>query len=453
MRLAAQEVLAACGGEPKGVPPTLPMRVVHDSRQVEQGDLFVALPGERTHGADHAGQAIAQGAAALLLPLDRGPFSRWTVRVPDTREAYGRLAAHARRRWGGRVTAITGSIGKSTIKELTAAALGEPESVGRSPASYNNEVGLPWTILNAQGTERHLVLEMGARKPGDLAYLERIAAPDQAIYAPIADSHGEHLGGPEGVLREKASLVAGWRPPRTVVLAQGDAAHSQVAAGLAGAPVARWGQGGELWAEEMTGDAWGRPSFVVANADGERVPLALRLSGAFQANNALAALAAAAAEGVPLAAAAARLAEVAPLPHRKVIHSLANDGLLLDDAYNAGLASTRAALTWAAGLAQGRPLALVLGDLKETGGDEEESHQSLGLEATKLGFQRLLATGPLASLACRAASLAGEACATARDLAERLERWDWRGWVVLVKGSRANRLERVADALLAGWGA
>ncbi|MCH7494112.1 UDP-N-acetylmuramoyl-tripeptide--D-alanyl-D-alanine ligase, partial [bacterium] len=112
-----------------------------------------------------------------------------------------------------------------------------------------------------------------------------------------------------------------------------------------------------------------------------------------------------------------------------------------------------AALSWAADLARGRPLALVLGDLLETGADERESHQSLGREASRLGFQRLLSTGPLAALASATAALKGEACASARDLANRLERWDWRGWVVLVKGSRSNRLERVADALLAGWGA
>ncbi|MCH7494284.1 UDP-N-acetylmuramoylalanyl-D-glutamyl-2, 6-diaminopimelate--D-alanyl-D-alanine ligase, partial [bacterium] len=202
MRLAAAEVLAACRGEARGIPPTLPMRVVHDSRLVEKGDLFVGLPGERTHGADHAAQAIAQGAAGMVLPPDRGRDSRWTVRVADPLAAYGRLAGHARRRWGGRVAAVAGSIGKSTIKELLAAALGEPGAVARSPASYNNEVGLPWTILAASGGERHLVLEMGARKPGDLAYLEEIAAPNVAVYAPIADSHGEHLGGPEGVQRE-----------------------------------------------------------------------------------------------------------------------------------------------------------------------------------------------------------------------------------------------------------
>lgn len=446
MRLSAGEVVAATGGEASGPPPAEPLRVVHDSRAVEEGDLFCGLPGEATHGALFAGDAEGRGANGLLIPRGYAPGRVWTVRVEDSRDAYGALAGFARRRWGGQVVAVTGSVGKSTTKELVAAAIGGPGAVSRSPASFNNEVGLPWTILAATGDESHLVLEMGARRPGDLAYLEGIAAPDVAVYTPIAAAHGEHLGGPAGVLREKASLVAGWSGSRTVVVAAGDPAHQRVVDGTAGARIVRWGRGGEVWAESLDEDDLGRPRIRVATVDGARADLALALPGRFQAGNALAAIAAAWTQGVPLDEAVERMEAVRPLPHRKEVHRLARGGLLLDDVYNAGPTSTMAALEWAAGVAAGRPLTLVLGDLLETG-DPEEVHRTVGQEAADLGFTTMLTVGPLAAAARDAAPLKGGAYESAGDLADEIREWGLAGGVVLAKGSRATGLEKVVAAI------
>jgi UDP-N-acetylmuramoyl-tripeptide--D-alanyl-D-alanine ligase len=443
--LSLREIAAITGGRVEGdnsVTVTGP--AVLDGRKAEPGGLFVAFAGERADGHDHAAQAGRAGAVAVL---GSRPTALPTVVVTDTRAALQALAAHvvARLRGGLTVAALTGSSGKTGTKDLLAAVLAGAAPTVATAGSFNNELGVPLTMLRASPATRFLVLEMGARHVGDIARLTGLVAPDIAVVLNVGRAHIGEFGSREAIARAKGELVRGLAPGGTAVLCADD---PRVAAmrSLTHGPVLTFGRSPEADVRVLglEQDRLGRPSFVL-RAAGATAHVALPLVGAHQAVNAAAAAAAALAAGVPLDAAAAALSTATLSGRRLEVRDLACGATLLDDSYNANPDSTRAALDALAAVEGGRRIA-VLGAMLELGDTGEAEHRAAGAYAAARADvvaavgegARAIADGAggrglfLADNGAAAAWLRGEVAA---------------GDVVLVKASRGARLDEVAAAL------
>ncbi|MGI9649088.1 MAG: UDP-N-acetylmuramoyl-tripeptide--D-alanyl-D-alanine ligase [Acidimicrobiia bacterium] len=410
-----------------------------DSREVAPGSLFVALSGDRFDGHEYSQAAIEAGAAAVMVerPVEAGP----RVEVDDTLEALRQLAAHRRRALAAaRAVGITGSTGKTSCKDLLASALGV--GTWASPKSFNNEVGVPLTVLAAPDATEVLVLEVGSRGLGHISHLIGVIRPDIAIITGVGASHLATLGDVETVRRAKWELVEGMEPDGIAVLPATDAVLAEWVA-RDGVPVRTFGEGGDVRVEDLVLDELARPSFTL-EAAGERVPVRLTMAGAHQALNAAAAAAAGLAlgralpdlaAGLELAWASAWRMEVIPGAHTVV-----------NDAYNANPASMAAALQSVAAM-PGRHLA-VLGLMAELGETAPTAHRSVGRLARELGFGAVIVVGDDPGIA----DGAGEIATTVPDLetaravvSDLIEEGD----VVLVKASRSVGLETLAGELVA----
>ena len=433
-----------------------------DSRTVEAEQLFFALPGERVDGFDFVAQAVASGAAGVVVAQGRGlPEGRANaavIAVDDPRRALGDLARAVRAAFHGRVVAVTGSNGKTTTKELVAAALRPLGDVLRTPGNFNTDVGLPLTILSASGAEAAWVLEMAMRAPGEIAYLTEIARPEIGIITNVAAAHLETLGSIDGVARAKGELFAGLGPQGMAVFPADDPLIGGQAA-----PVAR---ARRLTFGERSGDVRVL-DFVPAGAAGSVVRYAVRgtpvvvrlpLGGAHNARNGAAALAAAAAAGVSPVEAARGLETVTLPPHRSAPVA-AGGRTILDDCYNANPASMNAALGALAAASSGGRRFAILGDMLELGPGAEAAHRELGRAAgERAGLAGLAAVGQFAPIvvgAARAAGLTAERAVVASSpeaAAAVLASWTAAGDWILVKASRGLRLERAVEALRVALG-
>jgi len=427
--------------------PVNDLYVTNDSRQIKQNSLFVAIAGKKTNGTKFIKQAIQKGASAIVSNqrLDLGE-KIWVLNCEDPRSAYGQLANTARKQWNKNVIGITGSIGKSTIKDLTAAALGTIEDVVASPYSFNNEIGLPYSILNAKGTEEYMVLEMGAKNPGDINYLKKIAEPNCAVYSFICNSHAEYLGGIEGVIKEKGSLVSGWGKNKTLVISSKNNHHKEISKLSSGAKIVKWGPGEKIDSKEIKLDKYGIPSFKIKYKN-KIYKVNLRLPGSFQVENSLAALSTAINFNVDLNDAITRIEKVKPLPHRKEIHPISNDGVLLDDCYNAGVESTSESIKWASSISAKRPKIMILGDILETGNNEIKMHKKIGKIIKDNKYSEFLTVGNLAKYALEESEINGEHYRTTDDLLDNLKKYDFSAKVTLVKGSRSMQLEKITKKI------
>jgi UDP-N-acetylmuramoyl-tripeptide--D-alanyl-D-alanine ligase len=429
-----------------------------DSRAVTAGQLFFALPGEHADGFDFAAQAGAAGAAGVVVARQRGlPMGAAdlaVIAVEDPRRALGDLARAVRAAFRGKVVAITGSNGKTTTKELCAAALRPLGVALRTPGNFNTDVGLPLTILSASGTEAVWVLEMAMRARGEIATLADIARPGIGVITNVAAAHLETLGSLEEVARAKGELFAGLGADGFAVLPVDDPLIDAQAAHVPrGRRITFGGRG--------TGDVRildfvpaGMAGAVVRYAVlGVPVVVRLPLGGAHNAQNGAAALAVAAAAGVSPRASAAELATVALPPHRSAALP-AGGRTILDDCYNANPASMSAALDGlAAAAADGHAFA-ILGDMLELGPDAEALHRALGQQAGAR-LAGLAAVGDFASTIVAGARDAGLLTARAvvaaspEAAAAALAPWTAAGDWILIKASRAIRLERAVEALRA----
>jgi UDP-N-acetylmuramoyl-tripeptide--D-alanyl-D-alanine ligase len=439
------EIAAVTGGTVKGggaVRVTAP--AVLDGRQAEPGGLFVAFAGDHADGHDYASQAGRAGAVAVL---GSRPTPLPTVVVGDAQAALQALAAHvvARLRDGLTVAGVTGSRGKTSTKDLTAAVLSAAAPTVATTGSLNNELGVPLTMLRASAATRFLVLEMGARRIGDIAALTGLVAPDIAIVTNVGQAHLSHFGSREAIAKAKGELVQGLAPGGTAVLNADDPRVAAMRA-LTDGPVLTFGHAehADVQVTDMTLDRLARPSFTLRTA-GASAPVTLPVVGAHQALNASAAAAAGLAAGVPLDAAAVALATASLSKWRLELRYLAGGATLLNDSYNADPDSARAALDTLAAFEGGRRIA-VLGEMLEIGDDGEAEHRAVGAYAVSRADLVVAvgkAAGPIADGAGdRAVALAGNDAAI-----------DWlrghltAGDVVLVKASRAARLDEVAAAL------
>ena len=453
--LSLAEVAAVVGGSVDGdadVVVTGPAFL--DSREPEAGGLFVALVGEHADGHEHGAAAVAGGAAAVIGSRATGVP---TVVVPDVQAALHTLAAEVLRRLRRtnpalRVVAITGSSGKTSAKDMLAAVLADAAPTVATYRSFNNELGLPLTVLRAVPETRFLVLEMGARGIGHVAALCATAPPDVSVVLNVGLAHVGEFGSQAAIARAKGEIVEALGPDGVAVLNLDDPLVAGMAPRTRGR-VSTFGRGpgAAVRLDSLEVDELGRASFDLAAGD-QRVRVRLRLLGEHQALNAAAVAAVALALGLPLEAAGASLERIEALsPWRMELHERADGLVVVNDAYNANPDSMRAALETLAGIGRrtGRRTVAVLGEMRELGDASAEEHRAVGRLTAELGIDEVVVVGegarPIAD-AARAASFYAS-LAEAADAVRDNVRGDE---VVLVKASRAARLERLAAALLAG---
>ena len=426
--------------------------VIADSRQAVPGSLFAALPGERADGHDFAPAAVAAGAVVVLATRPAGVPA---LIVDDVPAALASLARAVLDRNGELVVVgITGSSGKTTTKDLAAQLI---ETLGPTVSprnSYNNEIGLPLTVLRVTGQTRYLIAEFSARAPGDIARLCAVAPPRLGAVLCVGHAHAGEFGSIEDVARAKAELPEAL-PPDGVALLNADDPRVLAMAGRTAARVVTFGRAAAaaVRADGVTVDEAGRPSFTLVTEEAS-APVRLRLHGAHNVSNALAAAAVARELGISVAAIAAGLSAAVARSRWRMEFTERPDGVtVINDAYNANPEAMRAALGTLAVLARSRRAFAVLGYMTELGGQAREFHEQAGLLAAEAGLAGLIVVGddaaPILSGARAHHSWHGEllavpdAAAAVQAMQQRLRRGD----VVLVKGSRAVRMERVALAL------
>jgi len=423
--------------------------VVTDSRGDCRGQLFVALRGERFDGHDYVAKAAASGAVAAMVERPVAcDLPQWVV--ADTLAGLGRLAAAWRERIPARVVAITGSNGKTTVKEMVAAILARAGKTRATEGNLNNHIGMPLTLLAARD-EAFLILEMGANHHGEIDYMTRIARPEAALITNAGRAHLEGFGTVAGVARAKGEIAAGlpadgtfvfladtpWTPLWRVL------ARDRRALTFGTGPTAQVrADAGDL---ALVWDADGFRTRFQADAAGRALTIELALAGRHNVRNALAAIALATALDIEAMAIQDGLASLKPVRRRLQPRRTAGGIRVIDDSYNANPDSLAAAVEVLTGL-PGRHL-LVLGDFGELGSDSGALHETMGASARAAGVERLYAVGPLGA---RAVAGFGAGARHFDDqqgllatLGAELEADD----VVLVKGSRASGMDRVADAL------
>ncbi|GMA37161.1 UDP-N-acetylmuramoyl-tripeptide--D-alanyl-D-alanine ligase [Demequina litorisediminis] len=458
--LTAQWIANAVGGDLAADVHAQVTSVEKDSRAVQPGALYLAFIGEHVDGHDYVPQAFEAGAALALVSQ---PVAGPHVLVDDVVAALGRLARAylALLRTEGELTVIgiTGSNGKTTTKDLLAQVL--PDVVAPVGA-FNNEIGLPLTVLRADASTRHLVLEMGASAPGDLAYLTGIAPLDVAVVLTVGSAHLGGYGSSDALAEEKASLIDGLVPGGVAVLNTDDPRVAAMArrAILAedGRRLSLFGVGDrhdvDVAASAVANDR-GRASFVpVTDGEaGERVTLTL--VGEHHVTNALAAIATALECGIGPSQAAAAVAAAGPVSaHRMALTERADGVWILDDSYNASPESMRAALRALKDVAvEGRSFA-VIGEMLEMGEAALAAHEEVGLDAVRLRIDHLLVVGAGARAAyvsaVREGSWGDEAAfvATIDEARAFLDGRLTRGDTVLIKASHGSGLWKLADDLL-----
>ncbi len=431
MRLRTCEVAGATGGQLVG-PDVEVDGVTIDSRRVRGGELFVPVVAERD-GHDYVAGALAAGAAAYLS--SRPPQGATAVVVDDTVAALAALGGYARSRLPERVVGITGSVGKTSVKDLLSAALSPRWRTAASVGSHNNELGVPLTLVGAPDDAEAVVVEMGARFPGDLRFLCGIARPTVAVVTAVSLVHTETFGTLEDVARAKAELVEALPAHGTAVLNADDAL---VAAMARRTPARVLGYGlerGEVRADGIALDAELRPSFTLRSPWGDAsVTLAVR--GRHQVANAVAAAASALACGAEPDEVATGLARAHLSPWRMALTRSPSGALVLNDAYNANPASTLAAMQALAELDVSRRVA-VLGTMAELGEVSAREHGRVAAAAAELGIRVVAVAEP---------AYGGElveGIEAALDALGELGEGD----AVLVKGSRVAGLERLAERL------
>ena len=422
-----------------------------DSRALRAGELFVALRGENFDGHAFVAAARERGAVAAVVAADVAPALLDSglplLAVADTRLALGALAADWRSRFALPLIAVTGSNGKTTTKEMIAAILKAQfgDAVLATHGNFNNDIGLPLTLLRLDSTHRAAIIEMGMNHPDEIAYLARIARPTVALVTNAQRAHLAGMGSLETIAREKGSIFAGLDAAGVAVFCAED----------------RWA---DLWRAQSAASrqfnfSFERPAPVsgsyqlrglqtnlhLALPDAQ-IDIALAVPGAHNARNALAAAAAAVAAGLPASAVASGLAAFRGIKGRLQQHAACNGSTLLDDSYNANPDSVRAGIDVLAATI-GKKI-LVLGDMGEIGDMTGQFHDEIGGYAKSQGIDQLLAFGESSALAAHNFGAGGQHFRKIEALIDALRGMLTPQTTVLVKGSRFMRMERVVEAVI-----
>ena len=425
------------------------MRVTTDSRDIRPGDLFVGIRGERFDGQQFAVQALAAGAVAAIVsevPRNAAASTRFLV-VADTRVALGQLAAFWRARFVMPLIAITGSNGKTTVKEMLAAILRQSageNAVLATAGNLNNDIGMPLTLLQLRAQHRYAVVEMGMNHLGEIAYLSRLARPTAALINNAGTAHIGELGSTEAIARAKGEIFEGLDTAGSAII-NSDDAFADYWRGLAKPRrVVDFGldRNAAVSAHYELADAG---SLVTIVTPENQFVATLKVPGLHNVKNALAAATAAFALGIEAKSIAAGIAAYRGMKGRLQRKRLLSGATLIDDTYNANPESMQAAITVLAACA-GRKV-FVMGDMGELGDTAAAMHTAIGVFAKRSGVERLFALGDLSAAAVRGFGDGGDHFATIEDLVAAIKGVLARETTLLIKGSRFMRMERVVEAL------
>jgi len=462
MRLS--EAAAAVNGELAGEDREF-VAVSTDTRAIKPGDLFIALKGERFDGASFAEKAIESGAAGVMVNADAQSNAAPAIHVEDTRIALGQLGAYWRKRFLIPVIAITGSNGKTTVKEMTAAIL-RAAVASKSPSplplsregrganevlategNLNNDIGCPLMLLRLREEHDYAVLEMGMNHPGEIRYLTHLASPDVALVNNAQSAHIGFMGSLHAIAEAKGEIFEGLGEAGVAII-NADDAHADYWRGLnegRRVPTFGFAMNADVRGEYQPNQFGGTLDVYCVQGS---TSIALQVPGEHNARNALAAIACALAVNVDLQIAAMALAGFTGVKGRLQRTPALHGGLFIDDTYNANPDSTRAALAVLA-RQPGRKY-FVLGDMGELGGEAPAMHAQIGLAAREAGVERLFALGDLAREAARAFGAGGIHYERIEELLADVENALAPEVTVLVKGSRAMQMDRVVNSLKEG---
>ena len=425
------------------------LRVSTDSRSIQPGDLFIALRGEKFDGGNYAAQALKQGAVGVVLDPAQAPDIATAIRVDDTRLALGKLAAAWRNRFSLPVVAITGSNGKTTVKEMLAAILrveaGAGLAVLNTEGNLNNDIGLPLMLLRLRETHRFAVLEMGMNHAGEIDYLTRLARPDVAVINNAMTAHIGFLGSVENIARAKGEIFNGLSETGIAVFNADDAHAWLWREANAQRRVIDFGlvQAATVRGRYQPTDFGAELSLTLPDATLE---IELQVPGAHNVMNALAAATAAFALNISHRSIVAGLSGFSGIKGRLQKQSALHGSTFIDDTYNANPDSVKAAL--AVLVQQPGKKILVLGDMGELGTDAAAMHAQIGLAARAAGVNRLLALGELTQETVGAFGAGAMHFARIQELLAELENELTPDTTVLVKGSRFMQMERVVQSFM-----
>jgi len=444
-----QEAARATGGRVHGAHARF-AGVTTDSRKVAAGDLFVALSGERFDGHAYVAEAMGRGAvAAVTARVVETPVNLPQLVVADTKAALGRLAAYWRARFALPLVALTGSNGKTTVKEMLAAILarhcGSRSMVLATQGNLNNDIGMPLTLLGLREEHRYAVIEMGMNHEGEIDYLTRIAQPNVALVNNAQRAHVGILGSVEAIARAKGEIYSGLRPSGVAIVNEDDPYAGYWKKLNDGRRIVTFGLSERA---DVRATVEGPQVRFVTPADAFAV--VLQVSGEHNVRNALAACAAAHALEIPPHDMQDALNHFAGVPGRLQRRAGRSGSTVIDDTYNANPESMKAAIRVLAAHA-GRTV-FVMGDMGELGDAGPEMHAEVGAFAREAGVDALLATGEASRRAVEAFGKGAKHFASIDTLVEAAGHEAAQGATILVKGSRFMQMERVADALAQGDG-
>ncbi len=422
-----------------------------DSRSVVQGQLFVALSGPRFDGHDYLAEVQGKGAVAALVQREVPGIDLPQLLVDDTRLALGQLGALNREAFDKPVVAITGSSGKTTVKELLASILRTAGPVLATRGNLNNDLGAPLTLLEIGREHTAAVIELGASRLGEIRYTVGLARPQVAILNNAGTAHVGEFGGPDKIVEAKGEIIEGLEADGTAVLNLDDKAFPIWQQRAAGRPILTFAlrdPHASFHASDIAHDARGCPSFQLHGPEGS-VAVQLNLLGTHNVANALAAAAAAHALDVELDAIAAGLGALQPVKGRTVAHVTPSGARVIDDTYNANPTSMCAAIDILAGFS-GRTV-LVLGNIGELGDWAEQGHREVG-EYARGKVDALYATGVDMRHAVQAFGADGRHFATQAELIDAVRAENASDTTILIKGSRSAAMEHVVAALCGAGG-
>ena len=438
-----QAMARLAGGTLRGANASV-ARVTTDSREIQPGDLFVALEGERFDGHDYVQRALELGASGVLVAREIPGASRQVV-VDDTRLALGRMAAGWRARFALPLVALTGSNGKTTVKEMLAAILrthaGSVDAVLATEGNLNNDIGMPLTLLKLRGSHRYAVIEMGMNHEGEIDYLTRLAQPSVALVNNAQRAHVGILGSVEAIARAKGEIYAGLSATGIAVVNDDDAFVGYWRGLNTGRRVVSFGLQPRATVHATREGAQARITTPTGS-----FPVALQVAGEHNLRNAAAACAGAHALEIPLEAMRDALAAFTGVPGR-LQRRLAKEGggWVIDDSYNANPESMKAAIDVLA--AEPGRRVFVMGDMGEMGEQSDALHAEIGAHARARKLDALYTLGRASRHAAQAFGPGAQAFDDVEPLIAAARRDSVAGATVLVKGSRFMKMERVADAL------
>ena len=433
-----------------------------DSRTIESGHVFVALKGDNFDGTKFVAQVAEKGAIAAVVETKQDVDIPQFV-VSDTLRAYGRIASQVAMESKVKTIAVTGSSGKSTVKEMCAAILQQRGKVIATEGNFNNEIGVPHTLMRFEPSYDYAVVELGANHVGEIAYTQSLTKPDVAILNNVAEAHLEGFGGIQGVVKAKGEIFQGLQAKGAetrngivnTAIVNGDSEYKEAwLPSLAQVNTLQFtlderlaGQAGYLVATQVSQDQLGCPSFTLVHGE-QKVQIKVSIPGQHNVANALAASAACLAIGAEFADIQAGLANMQAVKGRVNLHKVTEQLTFIDDTYNANVGSIKAATKLLSGYQGSR--VLVLGDMAELGSESEFFHRQVGEYAKSEGIDYLYACGQYSAFTCEAFGAQAQHFAEQAQLTAALSSLIKNSQTLttlLFKGSRSSKMENVFQAL------